>query len=284
MLAILIIIAIVAAFSVYDYLSSKNWQLVTSDERNETVFKNRNKAYGAYQIRRNYDSRLLFILIGVSSGIFGIGALNSAFGSSAKEKKTEKIYVTIPFDFSETEEEIIKIEEIIPTQPEVIPPSTEFREVIVTDTDVDVSLAIIDAKTPVGLVTTPPGDDTPFGTMTIPITTKIPPIIDKPIIDPLNDFDEAAQFPGGIPAVRKFIADNIDMRNVVGEGKMYMQFVVDTNGKISRVSVTGEKVDCDGCEKAAINVIKSMPDWIPARKKGERVNSYYRLPINIVGE
>jgi uncharacterized membrane protein len=64
MVIIFSIIAIVLLVSLYDYFSAKNWQQVTSEVRNDVVFKNRNKNYGAYVMRRDYNKRLKIIIRG----------------------------------------------------------------------------------------------------------------------------------------------------------------------------------------------------------------------------
>ena len=55
---IITLIAIVFIISLYDYYSSRSWQQVSSAERNDLVFEQRNKNYGAYEIRKKYDKRL----------------------------------------------------------------------------------------------------------------------------------------------------------------------------------------------------------------------------------
>ena len=52
---IISVVALIAGVSLYDYFSARHWQQVTSGERNDTVFASRNREYGAYQIRKNYD-------------------------------------------------------------------------------------------------------------------------------------------------------------------------------------------------------------------------------------
>jgi hypothetical protein len=65
-MSIIIIIAIaVLGISLYDYFDSKDWQQITCVDRINVVFEDRNKKYGAYSIRRDYNDLLLFIMIGV---------------------------------------------------------------------------------------------------------------------------------------------------------------------------------------------------------------------------
>lgn len=285
MVLTLSIMAIIVAFSLYDYFSSRSWQMVTSKERNETVFENRNKEYGAYQIRRDYDKRILLVFLGVTVGVGALWGASTLFKPLEQKKKIE-----IPMDTwtAETVEEAEKpeIPEVI-EQPAAAPSRAEiaeFRELVVTDDDQDKNVLPPDGKTAIGTqaqtgdpgtiwddpIIAPPGKGTGGGSTIEVINT-----------DPVDVVDEPAEFPGGIPALREFIRDNIDLNMIDGSAKVSLKFVVDTDGTISSVVVTKTSEDCKSCEKAAIKVVKSMPNWKPGKVNGKEVKSYYRLPINI---
>jgi len=80
-MSLMILIAvIVLGISLYDYFDSKDWQHITCVDRINVVFEERNKKYGAYSIRRDYNDLVLFILLGIV-GLFGIFTMVS-FGLS----------------------------------------------------------------------------------------------------------------------------------------------------------------------------------------------------------
>ena len=61
------------------------------------------------------------------------------------------------------------------------------------------------------------------------------------------------------------------------QGKVYVQFVVDTDGSIAEAAVLhGVGGECDD---EALRVVKSMPKWQPATFKGKPVRSKYVMPI-----
>lgn len=61
------------------------------------------------------------------------------------------------------------------------------------------------------------------------------------------------------------------------EGTSIVKFVVKKDGSISDVNcIQGVS---DDIKEASINVIKSMPKWIPAQKDGELVDMLYTIPI-----
>lgn len=65
------VVVIILAVSIYDFYDSRNWSQLTDSLRNDAVFGNRNKAYGAYAMRKSYNKvmviiSLCFVLIFVS--------------------------------------------------------------------------------------------------------------------------------------------------------------------------------------------------------------------------
>lgn len=286
MVLTLSIMLIIVAFSLYDYFSSRSWQMVTSKERNDTVFENRNKEYGAYKIRRDYDKRILLIFLGFSVGIGGLWAASSLFRPIEQKKE-----ITITTE--NWTPELFKEEETLEIpKPEVEQPAVQsmqemvkFREPVVSDHDIETPLDIPNPDTQVGLVTQKGDPKSIWDEPVILPPTKgtggsgIEPT--KPTGDPLEYVDEPAMYPGGMNALRQFIAENIDINSIDGSAKVYLKFVVDTDGSISSVTVTKSSDDCKSCEKAAIKVVKSMSRWTPGKVNGQAVKSYYRLPINI---
>lgn len=59
---IIFIIVLVVGISVYDYFDSRSWQSATSVSRNTLIFEHRNKKYGAYHMRRDYNDSLGIII------------------------------------------------------------------------------------------------------------------------------------------------------------------------------------------------------------------------------
>jgi periplasmic protein TonB len=288
MVIIFSIIAIVLLVSLYDYFSAKNWQQVTSDVRNDVVFKNRNKNYGAYIMRRDYNKRMLLILVGM------VGSMGAAYGTFMLVKTTPKVAIevppttewdTIPITIEPVRPEI-KIQKIedVQSTPEK---QNELNELKVTDDE------IIDPKIEVD-PNIKSGSEKIIGDVGDPFQ----PIIDEgkkgkgpiEIIDPIDepeiDVDEEAQFPGGRPKLMEFLGKNLQYPALPLElgiqGKSYFQFVVDKKGEISRIKVLRKFDECPECDAEAKRVISKMPIWKPAKKNGKNVDSYFQMPINFV--
>ena len=82
--------------------------------------------------------------------------------------------------------------------------------------------------------------------------------------------DKQPEYPGGITAFLKFVSQNIKyptmaMRNGV-EGKVFVQFTIKADGKISEVSVL--RGIGAGCDEETIRVVKSSRKWEPGVRGG----------------
>lgn len=92
------------------------------------------------------------------------------------------------------------------------------------------------------------------------------------------------EFPGGEKALRTFIANNIkypeDCKLNGIQGRVYVQFVVDANGKVVNPRIArGVHPSLDA---EALRVIGVLPDWKPGTQKGVPVKVNYTVPINFV--
>ena len=67
------------------------------------------------------------------------------------------------------------------------------------------------------------------------------------------------------------------------QGRVICQFAVAKNGKIEDVRVVrsgGHPL----LDKEAVRVLRSMPKWIPGKKRGEPVRVKYTVPVNFALE
>lgn len=94
--------------------------------------------------------------------------------------------------------------------------------------------------------------------------------------------DKMPEFPGGQVALVKYLSKNIkypveSKKNKV-KGKVVVSFVIDKIGKVTNAKIV--KSLNEECDKEALRVISSMPDWIPGEKNGQKVDVLFSLPIN----
>lgn len=93
--------------------------------------------------------------------------------------------------------------------------------------------------------------------------------------------EQMPEYPGGQAALFEFISKNVkypdDAVKKKVEGKVFVTFVVDTDGKITDVSLLRKVFPSLDAE--AVRVISAMPNWIPGKQKGQVVRVKYTVPI-----
>jgi protein TonB len=89
------------------------------------------------------------------------------------------------------------------------------------------------------------------------------------------------EFPGGEAALYKFLAENIKYPQMAKEsgiqGRVFVTFVVERNGKVTDVRVL--RGIGGGCDEEAIRVVQNMPSWTPGKQRGKSVRVQYNLPV-----
>ncbi|MDD2982955.1 MAG: energy transducer TonB [Crocinitomicaceae bacterium] len=278
--AIVSVIILVLFVSLYDYFSARKWQQVTSSYRNELVFENRNKRYGAYEMRRNYDRRLIIIMLGI------IVAISASYGAYLYVKSMpEDIVEPPPMDLSQFTVAAPPLEEVEPPPiEEEIPPmekTIEFLPPVVTDDEVTTPPPTQESMENVSASTVT--NDIEMENFAPPVVAKAPPVEKAP--EPVYmDVEESAEYPGGRAAMQKFLSDKIKYPETAIqqgiEGKCYLRFIVGTDGTIKDVRVTRGVPDCPECDAEARRVVRSMPKWKPGKIGGKGVQSYFDLPVN----
>ncbi len=94
--------------------------------------------------------------------------------------------------------------------------------------------------------------------------------------------EQMPEFPGGNEKLMEFVLSNSHYPQEAKEkgvqGRVHVNFVVDTDGSISDVKVL--KGVGGGCDEEAVRVVKSMPKWQPGRHRGKVVKVSYTLPFD----
>ena len=88
-------------------------------------------------------------------------------------------------------------------------------------------------------------------------------------------------FPGGDAARIKYLNNNIKYPQMAREsgiqGRVFVTFVVERNGKVTDVKVL--RGIGGGCDEEAIRVIKNMPNWVAGKQRGKPVRVQFNMPI-----
>lgn len=253
---------------------AKNKEHVESFD--EIVFANRNKEYGAYELRKVYTKfvnrsatvSILAILIAVAV------PLVASYYNQNRYLRDDK---TVGVEFAEMnkppEEKPL---EPPPPPPEALEQKVKFTApVVVTDTVVESdALNQDDLKQQVAVALTE--DD--FKIEEKEEVKVIEEEEKKPIFTVV---EEMPGFPGGDEARLKFLQDNIQYPQVAKEsgisGTVYVSFVVDSKGRVTDVKVL--RGIGGGCDEEAVRVIKIMPHWNPGKQAGKPVRVQFTMPI-----
>lgn len=93
--------------------------------------------------------------------------------------------------------------------------------------------------------------------------------------------EQMPEYVGGEQAMYKFISEHINYpaqaKEEGIEGRVFISFIVETDGKISTVEIL--KGIGGGCDEEAMRVIEEMPNWNPGKQRGKNVRVQYRVPI-----
>ena len=106
-------------------------------------------------------------------------------------------------------------------------------------------------------------------------------------VDPLHPLPQVrAEFPGGMAALRAFLAENChypkEAREKNQQGVVMVEFAVEEDGTISTITVL--RSACEALDEEAIRVVKAMPKWKPGENDGQPCRSYFQLPITFTLE
>ena len=94
--------------------------------------------------------------------------------------------------------------------------------------------------------------------------------------------EQMPEFPGGEEKMIEFVQKNLvypqQAKDAGVEGRVFISFIVETDGSVSDVKVLHGIGH--GCDEAAAEVVQSMPKWKPGFHNGEAVRVRYMLPLS----
>lgn len=97
----------------------------------------------------------------------------------------------------------------------------------------------------------------------------------------LSECDSPARYPGGVPALTRFLSENIQYPPKALEtgiqGTVQLRFRIDADGYLGKIIV--EKSVSPECDDEAIRVVLRFPRFTPARINGKAVACWFTQPI-----
>ena len=258
----------------------------------DIVFEGRNKDYGAYELRKTYNKRLLISLI-VMAGLclllfVGYILANVISSGPAKDLVPQDVQL------EEVKQEEKKEEPPPPPPKPPEPPKVEMAKFtppkIVKDEEVkeeekppevekleDTKIGTVNQEgvKDEGIVA-PPSDDNGKGVV------EAPKKDDEDWDKTFTKVEIESEYPGGAAAWQRYLNRNLRypqeaIDNEI-QGAVVVQFIVDKEGNVSDVSAISGPSE-GGLRDEAVRVIKKSGKWTPAVQNGRQVKSYKKQPI-----
>ncbi|HMW37858.1 MAG: energy transducer TonB [Saprospiraceae bacterium] len=254
----------------------------------DLIFKFRNKSYGAYVIRMNYNqnmSRAILLAITLFVLIICLPILSNAGRNSSMPDEIcddSIIVYEMPVEIFKKNKQISNTRPAVP-QPKkslntfkVNADSLPLKDI--TDNVQDISDEVDEGSAGVlqsstdGIGDAGTSQDGSSGTAL------------KETIEPVVYAEEMPSYPGGMSAMYDFIRKNLHYPKIALEngieGTVLVQFIVSTEGKIDQIhcirSIGG------GCEDEAQRVVRMMPTWRAGKIRGKSVPVIYTIPMKFV--
>ncbi|QXU40913.1 energy transducer TonB [Pedobacter sp. D749] len=256
----------------------------------EVVFADKNKTYGAYQLRKSNGANTTKALI-IGSIIFLV-----LFFSP-------KIYSLIKGSMDQQEDQV-KAQEVIlappppvdpktPPPPPVEPPPPKVDQVKMPPPIVKPDIEVRDEPPTVEkLKEADPGQRDIKGDPTAEINIAEPvgegpkreaavAVDDNKVYDFVS-IEKQPEFPGGIAKFYGYLGKAIKYPPMAQEnnvqGKVFLSFVVEKDGKLTDITVT--RGLGSGTDEEAIRVLKASPRWNPGIQNGKPVRVKYNINVN----
>lgn len=262
--------------------------LAMENSLNDIVFENRNKQYGAYDLRKGYGETVQrSVILGVTFFLLMV-LLPNLYARLKPEPKKDDIAF----------EGILDVIDIKPTEikqvvaPPVQPPVKETVKFVNVQPTQDY-LVDHESTPPVveELDNAAPGQETVAGTADIDIIE--PPVsgvadaklerveVKAESEAPYLTVEQMPEFAGGMKGIGEFLSKNLKYpkpaSNAGIEGKVIVEFVVNKDGRVQDVKTL--KGIGFGCDEEATRVIKLLPSWTPGKQNGRAVNVKFVLPV-----
>jgi len=253
----------------------------------DIIFEGRNKDYGAYELRKTYNKRLVTSLLIVAAIclLLFIGYFVSALLNNDKDAKN---VVVQDVQLEEIKQEEKKEEPPPPPPPKPPePPKVEMAKFtppkIVKDEEVKEEEKPPEVEkleeTKIGTMNQEGQKDE--GIVAPPVDDGGKGVVEAPKKDD-EDWDKTftkveieSEYPGGAAAWQRYLNRNLRypqeaIDNEV-QGAVVVQFIVDKEGNVSEVEAISGPQEL---RAEAVRVIKKSGKWTPAVQNGRQVKSY----------
>lgn len=256
----------------------------------DILFEGKNKEYGAYTLRKQYDRRVAkAVIITICLLLLCVGAI--AFTKYMKANSpVEDTPIQKDVVLQQVNVEKPDLPPPPPPPPAPEPPKLKTQVKYTPPKVVEDKMVPPDAEPPdmsqlkdvaistVNKAGDPNGIDPGLVQQSGNGVTQAAPPANKVF----QFVEQMPSFPGGQQALMEYLRDHVRYPAIAREngiqGTVVVQFVVNTDGSIVEVRTVGAKKG-GGLEDEALRVVKSMPKWTPGKQNGRSVRVQFSLPI-----
>jgi protein TonB len=258
----------------------------------DIIFEGRNKEYGAYQLRKTYNKRLVTSLL-IVGGICLLLFIGYMVSSLLENNAEAKNVVVQDVQLEEIKQEEKKEEPPPPPPPKPPePPKVEMAKFtppkIVKDEEVkeEEKPPEVEKLEETKIGTMNQAGEKDEGIVAPPVDDGGKGVVEAPRKDD-EDWDKTftkveieSEYPGGAAAWQRYLNRNLRypqeaIDNEV-QGAVVVQFIVDKEGNVSDVEAISGPQEL---RPEAVRVIKKSGKWTPAVQNGRQVKSYKKQPI-----
>jgi protein TonB len=242
----------------------------------DIVFKERNKEYGAYKLRKRYNRTVVFSLfIGII--ILATAVITPYINAKALENKQKRAERQVEIKM----ENLDQPAEAAPPPPPPPPPPAD-----VVQQQKYVPPVVVDSVKPEDvkqLMTADEAQTEIKNTEVVEVQQNVKEEVQEaePEEVPFVVVEEMPSFPGGDAALLKYIGEHTNYPEVAKEnniqGRVIVRFCVTAKGGVSQVSVL-KGVDPE-LDKEAMRVVTTLPPFKPGKQGGKPVPVWYMVPI-----
>jgi len=250
----------------------------------DILFEGRNKEYGAYELRKTYNRRIMIAIAGMVAACL-LFLLSQILAKDTDNDQNKIVVQDVQLEDIKTEEK--KPEPPPPPPPpKPEPPKVEITKFtppkIVKDEEVKEPPPPQEKleETKIGTINQEGLKDEGFvappvetGTGVVEAPKKAEEDYDKVF----TKVEKEAKFPGGAEGWKRYLERNLDANVAANDGAptgnytVKVQFIVDKEGNISNVQAIEVPKPCPSCGPEAVKVIKKGPKWEPAVQNGRNV-------------
>lgn len=260
----------------------------------DIIFEGRNVAYGAYELRRKYNDFVIRAL-GVASLSFLLFLLGPVLYKELMPEPTIEEEIVAPVDLKNLEPPPIDPKTPPPPPMPVTPPPPQVSTIRFVPPEIAPDEEVIDEAPPeqqelnkvaIGSenIEGDPNADPNIQPIEIAEGGTGTGVVGEPVEEaPFQYAETMPAFPGGEAEMMSFIKKNIkypqQAQKMDIQGTVFVEFVVNSDGKLSNIKVVEGRSVGYGLDDEAIRVVRMMPDWNPGKNSGRPVRVRMTIPI-----